>query len=107
MAGTIALLPAMTSIRPASAADFAAISAIDHSAHSHPWPSSVLKRYVEKPHCTWVLEVDGQVLAFAVNTLVADEAERFAESVSDSSKKDKIRNLAKQVNKVLWSFQVL
>lgn len=39
--------------------------------------------------------------------LVADEAERFAESVSDSSKKDKIRNLAKQVNKVLWSFQVL
>ena len=72
----------MISIRPAAAADFTAISAIDHSAHSHPWPSSVLKRYVEKPHCTWVLEVDGQVLAFAVNTLVADEAELLTIAVS-------------------------
>lgn len=72
----------MTSIRPASAADFAAISAIDHSAHSHPWPASVLKRYVEKPHCTWVLEQDGQVLAFAVNTLIADEAELLTIAVS-------------------------
>ncbi len=31
--------------------------------------------------------------------LVADEAERFAESVGDAGKKDKIRNLAKQVRR--------
>lgn len=72
----------MTAIRPATAADFAAISAIDQAAHSHPWPPSVLKRYVEKPHCTWVLEVNGQVLAFAVNTLIADEAELLTIAVS-------------------------
>lgn len=65
----------MSIIRPAQLADLDALVDIEQRAQFHPWPTEVLKRYLLKPNCTWVLEVQQQVLAYAVNTLVADEAE--------------------------------
>lgn len=62
-------------IRNAVEQDIPAIMAIERAAHFHPWPESVLRRYLAKPGCVQVLEQDGRVLAYAVNTLIAGEAE--------------------------------
>ncbi|WP_430461351.1 ribosomal protein S18-alanine N-acetyltransferase [Thalassolituus sp. LLYu03] len=63
------------SVRPAVGGDFDAIWAIECAAHFHPWPESVLRRYLSKPGSTWVLEDQGAVVAYAVITLIAGEAE--------------------------------
>ncbi|UZK04414.1 ribosomal protein S18-alanine N-acetyltransferase [Venatoribacter cucullus] len=62
-------------IRMATEQDIPAILAIERAAHFHPWPESVLRRYLAKSGCVQVLEQDGRVLAYAVNTLIAGEAE--------------------------------
>ncbi len=62
-------------IRQASAEDIGAIMAIERSAHFHPWPEAVIRRYVSKPETVWVLEEQGAVIAWAANTLIAGEAE--------------------------------
>lgn len=63
------------SFRSAQASDLAAIMAIESSAHFHPWPPSVVTRYLAKTNTTWVLEEQGKVVAYAVNTLIVGEAE--------------------------------
>lgn len=62
-------------VRAADERDLDDILRIERAAHFHPWPESVLRRYLAKPGCVQVLEQDGRVLAYAVNTLVAGEAE--------------------------------
>jgi len=62
-------------VRSASPQDFEAIMAIEQSAHFHPWPESVLRRYLEKPDCTFVIEDSRRILGYAVITLIAGEAE--------------------------------
>lgn len=65
----------MIQVRPAAEQDVPAIMAIEKAAHFHPWPESVLRRYLARPGSVQVLEQQGRVLAYAVNTLVAGEAE--------------------------------
>lgn len=71
-------------IRQATESDIDAIMAIERSAHFHPWPESVLRRYVVKPDTVWVLEQASTVVAYAVNTLVAGEAELLMIAVHPS-----------------------
>lgn len=61
--------------RFASIDDLPAILAIEQAAHFHPWSESVLRRYLNKENTTWVLEEDRTIVAYAVNTLIAGEAE--------------------------------
>lgn len=69
-------------IRPADNADFDAVMAIESRAHFHPWPESVLRRYLNKPGSCWVLEDEGRINAYAVITLIAGEAELLMVAVA-------------------------
>lgn len=63
-------------MRNASEQDLAAIMAIEHQAHASPWPESIMRNYLQRPNSAWLLQNEqGDVLAYAVNTLVAGEAE--------------------------------
>lgn len=70
------------SARFANMDDFYAILAIEKVAHFHPWPESVLRHYLSKTHCVWVLENEQRVVAYAVNTLIAGDAELLMIAVS-------------------------
>lgn len=71
-------------VRSASIADFDAIMDIERSAHFHPWPDSVVKRYLEKPDTAFVIEEHEQVSGYAVITLIAGEAELLMVAVHPS-----------------------
>lgn len=71
-------------MRLADIHDFPAIYAIEQQAHFSPWPESVLRSYVNKNNCVWVLEVEQKIVAYAVNTLVAGEAELLMIAVEPS-----------------------
>ena len=62
-------------MRHANEQDLAAILAIENSAHFQAWPESVLRGYLKRQNCVWVLESQQQIVAYAVNTLIAGEAE--------------------------------
>jgi len=61
-------------IRAACADDIDAIMAIERRAHFHPWSEQVVRRYLNNTGSVWVLE-EAQVIAYAVITLIAGEAE--------------------------------
>ena len=69
-------------IRAATPDDFDAVMAIERKAHFHPWPESVVRRYLSKPDCCWLLEEQGKVVAYAVITLIAGEAELLMVAVA-------------------------
>lgn len=62
-------------MRPVTAEDFEAVMAIEKAAHFRSWPESVMRGYFKRNNCVWVLEDQQQIVAYAVNTLIADEAE--------------------------------
>lgn len=62
-------------IRIATEADVAAIMDIERSAHLHPWSETILRRYLNKPDTVRVLEINGSVVGYCVNTLIAGESE--------------------------------
>lgn len=55
--------------------DLPTILEIEQAAHFHPWPESVLRRYLSKENTCWVLEDKQKIVAYAVNTLIVGEAE--------------------------------
>src|SRR5690554_3719142 len=69
-------------VRFASMDDLPAILDIEQASHFHPWPESVLRRYLAKEKTCWVLESNNLVVAYAVNTLIAGEAELLMIAVS-------------------------
>lgn len=68
--------------RFATLEDFSSILEIEKSAHFHPWPESVLRRYLSKEKTCWVLEDKQKIVAYAVNTLIVGEAELLMIAVS-------------------------
>lgn len=62
-------------MRLATDNDLAAIMAIESAAHFRPWPESVMRGYLKRANCVWVLEEGQQIVAYAVNTLIAGEGE--------------------------------
>lgn len=68
--------------RFANLKDLPAVLAIEQAAHFHPWSESILRRYLSKDRTAWVLEDQQEVVAYAVNTLVAGEAELLMIAVS-------------------------
>lgn len=62
-------------IRSASEDDFDAVMALETQAHYRPWPASIMHSYFKRNNCVWVLEHNQIIVAYAVNTLIAGEAE--------------------------------
>ncbi|UTW48716.1 ribosomal protein S18-alanine N-acetyltransferase [Bacterioplanoides sp. SCSIO 12839] len=62
-------------IRAAQQSDLEAIMQVEQAAHSHPWAASIMQRYLEKPDVCWVLEYQQRVVAHAVVSVIADQAE--------------------------------
>ena len=62
-------------IRSAQLSDLDAVMAVEQAAHSHPWPVSVMQRYLEKDDVCWVVQDQQQVCAHAVVQVIAGEAE--------------------------------
>lgn len=62
-------------IRPALRSDLDAIMGVEKAAHSHPWAASIMQRYLEKPDTCWVWQEQEAILAHAVVSVVATEAE--------------------------------
>lgn len=48
---------------------------VEQAAHSHPWAASIMQRYLAKPNVCWVLEYQQRVVAHAVVSVIADQAE--------------------------------
>jgi len=62
--------------RAATPDDLSAVMNIENRAHFHPWAESVVIRYLQKPGSSWIAEDDsGEVIAYAVITLIAGESE--------------------------------
>lgn len=66
-------------IRLATEQDLPAIMAIETRAHLSAWPEAIMRGYLKRQNCVWVLEAEQQgapqIVAYAVNTLIAGEAE--------------------------------
>lgn len=72
-------------IRAANVNDLDAIMAIEQVAHAHPWARSIMLRYLEKPGVCRVLENNGEILAYAVVTVIAAEAELLTIAVAPAA----------------------
>lgn len=72
-------------MRLATEADLPAIMNIETTAHFHAWPESIVRGYLRRNNCVWVLETEQQIVAYAVNTLIAGEAELLMIAVLPSA----------------------
>lgn len=90
-------------IRAALRSDLEAIMRVEGAAHSHPWAASIMQRYLEKPDVCWVWLEQETVLAHAVVSVVAGEAELLTIAVHPDAQG---RGLGQQMlNKVITCAQ--
>ncbi|WP_223668420.1 ribosomal protein S18-alanine N-acetyltransferase [Kangiella shandongensis] len=60
-------------IRPLEVVDLESITAIEQQAHDYPWKQSIHLSCIEQEYPSKVLELSGQVVAYAVYNYLYDE----------------------------------
>ena len=62
------------SLRPMVETDLGDILQIEYAAYEFPWKRNIFKGCLQGDYCCWVVEMDGEIAAYAIMSMVKDEA---------------------------------
>jgi [ribosomal protein S18]-alanine N-acetyltransferase len=62
--------------------DLIAVCRIEPTIYSHPWTYGNFKDSLDSGYCAWVMEMSGEIIAYALLMMVLDEAHLLNVSVS-------------------------
>ena len=74
MSAVLALDDPRLNLRPMAETDLGDILQIELAAYAFPWNRNIFKGCLRDNYCCRVLELDGEIAAYAIMTLGADEA---------------------------------